>query len=81
MTKLRRLTRRFWRWSQQQPDHCVLLLRDMLDRGASIEEASDLPRTSQPSVGDFQQVYEQVEAVESDPAVRKTLEELQRQQK
>jgi TetR/AcrR family transcriptional regulator len=43
VTKLRRLTRRFWRWSQDRPDHCVLLLRDMLDRGASIEEASRLP--------------------------------------
>lgn len=42
-TKLRRLTRRFWRWSQDRPDHCVLLLRDMLDRGARIEEASRLP--------------------------------------
>lgn len=42
-TKLRRLTRRFWRWSQARPDHCVLLLRDMLDRGASIEEASRVP--------------------------------------
>ena len=36
-TKLRRLTRRFWRWSQARPDHCVLLLRDMLDRGAVVE--------------------------------------------
>lgn len=44
-TKLRRLTRRFWRWSQDRPDHCVLLLRDMLDRGARIEEASRLPLT------------------------------------
>jgi len=43
VTKLRRLTRRFWRWSQDQPDHCVLLLRDMLDRGASIEGAGRLP--------------------------------------
>lgn len=43
VTKLRRLTRRFWRWSQDRPDHCVLLLRDMLDRGADIEEASRLP--------------------------------------
>ena len=42
-TKLRRLTRRFWRWSQARPDHCVLLLRDMLDRGASLEEHSRLP--------------------------------------
>lgn len=42
-TKLRRLTRRFWRWSQERPDHCVLLLRDMLDRSADIEEASELP--------------------------------------
>jgi AcrR family transcriptional regulator len=42
-SKLRRLTRRFWRWSQARPDHCVLLLRDMLDRGASIEEASRIP--------------------------------------
>ncbi|MCX4245196.1 TetR/AcrR family transcriptional regulator [Paraliomyxa miuraensis] len=42
-TKLRRLTRRFWRWSQARPDHCVLLLRDMLDRGARIEEASRIP--------------------------------------
>ncbi len=41
--KLRRLTRRFWRWSQDRPDHCVLLLRDMLDRGARIEEAGRLP--------------------------------------
>jgi TetR/AcrR family transcriptional regulator len=41
--KLRRLTRRFWRWSRARPDHCVLLLRDMLDRGASIEEAGRLP--------------------------------------
>lgn len=40
-TKLRRLTRRFWRWSQDRPDHCVLLLRDMLDR--SIEQANRLP--------------------------------------
>ncbi|MEM9457684.1 MAG: TetR/AcrR family transcriptional regulator [Myxococcota bacterium] len=43
VTKLRRLTRRFWRWSQERPDHCVLLLRDMLDRGARIEEAGRLP--------------------------------------
>lgn len=42
-TKLRRLTRRFWRWSQARPDHCVLLLRDMLDRGASLEEHRRLP--------------------------------------
>jgi len=42
-TKLRRLTRRFWRWSQARPDHCVLLLRDMLDRGPSLEEHSRLP--------------------------------------
>jgi TetR/AcrR family transcriptional regulator len=41
--ELRRLTRRFWRWSQERPDHCVLLLRDMLDRGASIEEHRRLP--------------------------------------
>jgi len=43
VVKLRRLTRRFWRWSQDRPDHCVLLLRDMLDRGARIEEAGELP--------------------------------------
>jgi TetR/AcrR family transcriptional regulator len=43
VAKLRRLIRRFWRWSQERPDHCVLLLRDMLDRGASIEEASRIP--------------------------------------
>jgi AcrR family transcriptional regulator len=42
-SKLRRLTRRFWRWSQARPDHCVLLLRDMLDRGASLDEHSRLP--------------------------------------
>lgn len=43
VTKLRRLTRRFWRWSQDRPDHCVLLLRDMLDRGPDIDEASRIP--------------------------------------
>ena len=42
-SKLRRLTRRFWRWSQERPDHCVLLLRDMLDRRADIQEAGELP--------------------------------------
>ncbi|MEM7152289.1 MAG: TetR/AcrR family transcriptional regulator [Myxococcota bacterium] len=50
-TKLRRLTRRFWRWSQERPDHCVLLLRDMLDRGTRIEEASELPLA--PVIGNF----------------------------
>ncbi len=43
VTKLRRLTRRFWRWSQDRPDHCVLLLRDMLDRGGRIDEARRIP--------------------------------------
>lgn len=51
VTKARRLTRRFWRWSQDKPDHCVLLLRDMLDRGADIEHASDLPLA--PVIGRF----------------------------
>jgi AcrR family transcriptional regulator len=41
--KLRRLTRRFWRWSQDRPDHCVLLLRDMLDRGGRMEQARRIP--------------------------------------
>ncbi len=43
VTKLRRMLRRFWRWSQDRPDHCTLLLRDMLDRADGIEEASELP--------------------------------------
>ncbi|MCH9681556.1 MAG: TetR/AcrR family transcriptional regulator [Deltaproteobacteria bacterium] len=42
-TKLRRLIRRFWRWSQDRPDHCVLLLRDMLDPGTRIDQAREVP--------------------------------------
>ena len=45
VAKLRRLTRRFWRWSQDRPDHCVLLLRDMLDRSGQLEGASRMPLT------------------------------------
>ncbi len=50
-TKLRRLIRRFWRWSQDRPDHCVLLLRDMLDPGTPIEDAREIPLA--PVIGRF----------------------------
>lgn len=50
-TKLRRLTRRFWRWSQDEPDHCVLLLRDMLDRSDDIQDAGEMPLA--PVIGRF----------------------------
>lgn len=40
--KLRLLIRRFWRWASGNPDHCRLLLREVLDNEPRIGEAKRL---------------------------------------
>lgn len=40
--KLRRLTKRFGQWSLQKPDHCMLLLRELLDNRPRIAEVRTL---------------------------------------
>jgi TetR/AcrR family transcriptional regulator len=41
-SKLRRLTRKFAQWSLRRPDHCTLLLRELLDNAPRIAEARRL---------------------------------------
>ena len=40
--RLRTLVRRFWRWASSNPDHCRLLLREVLDNEPRIGEAKHL---------------------------------------
>lgn len=40
--RLIKLTRRFWRWAQKNPEHCRLLLRELLDNPVRISGARRL---------------------------------------